>query len=98
VVEIQVADDHDRVDAFDLSQTVVDRDRMARALGRLPMDQRIVLVLHFYVDLPLTDAAGVLEIPVGTAKSRLNRGLAALRTAMGAEREARLDAMRERPA
>jgi RNA polymerase sigma-70 factor (ECF subfamily) len=98
VVEIPVAEELDRVDAADLAQTIVDRDRMARALGRLPIDQRTVLVLHFYADLPLTHAASVLEIPVGTAKSRLNRGLAALRTAMGAEREARMDVMRERPA
>ena len=35
-----------------------------------------VMVLHFYLDLPLTEAAEVLGIPVGTAKSRLHRGLA----------------------
>ena len=41
------------------------------------------MVLHFYLDLPLTEAAGILDIPVGTAKSRLHRGLEALRSAIG---------------
>jgi RNA polymerase sigma-70 factor, ECF subfamily len=98
VVEIRVADDLDRVDALDLSHAVVERDRMARALGRLPIDQRAVLVLHFYLDLPLTEAAAILEIPVGTAKSRLNRGLSTLRIHMGADPDSRVELMRERPA
>jgi RNA polymerase sigma-70 factor (ECF subfamily) len=55
------------------------------------------MVLHFYLDLPLTDAAEVLGIPVGTAKSRLHRGLATLRANLGEERS-ELHLVRERPA
>ena len=40
---------------------------------------RAVLVLHFAEDLPLSDVAAILEIPLGTVKSRLAYGLAALR-------------------
>ena len=40
---------------------------------------RAVLILHFQEDLPLADVAAILEIPVGTVKSRLAYGLAALR-------------------
>jgi RNA polymerase sigma-70 factor (ECF subfamily) len=46
------------------------------------------MVLHFYLDLPLTEAADVLGIPVGTAKSRLHRGLETLRIAIGGDRGA----------
>ena len=64
---------------------LAERDRLERLLGRLPIDQRAVIVLHFYLGLPLTEAAAILDIPIGTAKSRLHRGLEALRSAMRAE-------------
>ena len=38
-----------------------------------------VLALHFNEEMPLAEVAAVLEIPLGTAKSRLAYGLAALR-------------------
>ena len=66
---------------------MVERDRLGAELGRLPIDQRAVMVLHFYLDLPLTEAADILDIPIGTAKSRLHRGLETLRTAMAATAE-----------
>ena len=34
-----------------------ERERLERELGHLPIDQRAILVLHFYVGLPLTEAA-----------------------------------------
>lgn len=48
---------------------------MERESIRLPIDQRSVMVLHFYLELPLTTVATILDIPVGTAKSRLHYGL-----------------------
>ena len=86
LIELHVEPDEDADASTDFSTAVVDRDQMGRALARLPVDQRAVLVLHFYLGLPLTELAEILDIPVGTAKSRLNRGLAAMRTAMGADR------------
>jgi RNA polymerase sigma factor (sigma-70 family) len=61
------------------------RDRLERGLRRLSTDQRAVLVLTYYVDLPLADAAAALNIPVGTMKSRLNRATQALRAALDAD-------------
>lgn len=40
---------------------------------------RAVLILHFQEELPLGDVAAILEIPLGTVKSRLAYGLAVLR-------------------
>jgi RNA polymerase sigma-70 factor, ECF subfamily len=85
VIEFHTAPDREPVGAVDESTALVERDRLERELGRLPIDQRAVLVLHFYVGLPLTEAAIILDIPAGTAKSRLHRGLEALRSAMAAE-------------
>ena len=60
-----------------------DRDarRLDAALGRLPIEQRAILVLHHLEDRPLAELAAILDVPVGTAKSRLfaaRRALAAL--------------------
>ena len=43
---------------------------------------RAVLILHFQEDLSLPEAAAILDIPVGTAKSRLAYGLASIRKHM----------------
>ena len=52
----------------------------------VPPGSRAVLALHFQEDLPLADVAAILEIPLGTAKSRLAYGLAALRKQLNPKR------------
>jgi RNA polymerase sigma-70 factor (ECF subfamily) len=47
--------------------------------GVLSPASRAVLALHFQEELPLAEVAAILEIPLGTVKSRLAYGLAALR-------------------
>jgi RNA polymerase sigma-70 factor (ECF subfamily) len=61
------------------------RDQLERGLARLPAEQRAVVVLVYYLDLPLADAAQALGIPLGTTKSRLNRATQALRAAIEAD-------------
>ena len=51
---------------------------LVRALGRLPLAQREVLVLHYVAELAVDRVAAELRLPVGTVKSRLARGRAAL--------------------
>jgi RNA polymerase sigma-70 factor, ECF subfamily len=60
------------------------RDQLERGFRRLPPDQRAVLTLHYYLDLPDAEAADVLGVPIGTMKSRLNRATSALRAALEA--------------
>jgi len=69
----------------DTETAVANADRLERGLRRLTIDQRTVLVLAFYLDLPLADSAAILGIPVGTMKSRLSRSLAAMRAAIDAD-------------
>lgn len=64
---------------------VLDRDQLERGFRRLTLDHRAVVVLHHYLDLPLEQVASVLELPVGTVKSRLHRALAAMRAALEAD-------------
>ena len=98
LVELPAAEDLELAGAGDESAAFAERDHMERELGVLPIDQRAVIVLHFYVGLPLTEAAIVLGIPPGTAKSRLHRGLETLRATMAGNRVAPAQLQQERPA
>lgn len=51
----------------------------ARAMERLPAEQREALLLVAVEGLGYAEAAGVLEVPIGTLMSRLGRARAALR-------------------
>ena len=82
VTEIQFEPDDDIAGTFDFARDLVDRDDLERELARLTLDQRAVLVLHFYLGLQLAEVASILDIPLGTAKSRLHRGLEMLRGSM----------------
>jgi RNA polymerase sigma-70 factor (ECF subfamily) len=84
-VEVRQAFDPERIGAPDLATAIVERDRLEREVGRLPLDQRAVLVVHYYLDQPLSSVAEILDIPIGTAKSRLHHGLTTLRQSMGDE-------------
>jgi RNA polymerase sigma-70 factor (ECF subfamily) len=55
------------------------RDALVRALALLGPEQRIVIVLRFYLDLEIDEIARRLGARSGTVKSRLHRGLKELR-------------------
>jgi RNA polymerase sigma-70 factor (ECF subfamily) len=64
---------------------IVDRDQLERGFRRLSVDQRAVIVLHHYLDMPLERVAHTLGIPEGTARSRLFRAVRALRASLEAD-------------
>lgn len=53
------------------------------AIERLNADQRALLALHYTLGYSIAEAADVLGLRVGTAKSRLNGALNALRKSIG---------------
>jgi RNA polymerase sigma-70 factor, ECF subfamily len=57
------------------------------AMARLPEDQREAVSLVLVEGLPYKEAAGVLDIPIGTLTSRLARGREALQALLRAEGE-----------
>lgn len=52
---------------------------LRRALQRLTHEQRLVVVLRFYLDLPFEEVGSTLGISAKAAKSRLHRALDRLR-------------------
>ena len=66
------------------------RDEIGRALGDLPSEQRAVVVLRFWHDLPLEEIADRLQLPLGTVKSRLHYAMRTMRSALERDRESEL--------
>jgi RNA polymerase sigma factor (sigma-70 family) len=70
---------------FGIERDVDIHDQLERGLARLPAEMRAAVVLVYYLDLPLADAAQAMNVPLGTAKSRINRATQALRAAIDAD-------------
>lgn len=69
----------------DPSYALAEHDELEWAFRRLSPEHRAVLVLHHYADLPLTDIAEILRIPVGTVGSRLHHAARRLRAVLEAD-------------
>jgi RNA polymerase sigma-70 factor (ECF subfamily) len=69
----------------DASSAIADQDQIERAFRRLRPEDRALIVLRHYLDLPMPDIAEALRIPLGTAKSRLHRAMDELRAALEAD-------------
>lgn len=68
------------------SELVEDHDewqQVQKAVLALPLAQRLVVVMYYINDLPLQEISDILEIPVGTVKSRLHYGRRALQKRLG---------------
>jgi len=64
---------------------IADRELLDRGFRQLPVEQRAVLVLRHLVGLPLEEVAATLDIPSGTARSRLYRALQTMRASIDAD-------------
>ena len=91
VLSVEPAVTHDEV------LSLHDRDQLERSMARISLDQRAVLVFHHYAGMTLPEIAELLEIPLGTVKSRLHYATQAMRAAL--EADARVASVpQERPA
>jgi RNA polymerase sigma-70 factor (ECF subfamily) len=57
--------------------------RVQWAVSNLPLPQRVVVVLYYLNDLSLHEIADILDVPVGTVKSRLHYGRRSLKKTLG---------------
>ena len=76
-MSIEVADSQPT--PFDSFSSIEDREHIATALLQLDTLYREVLVLRFHEELTLEEIAKVTRAPLSTVKSRLYRGLAAIK-------------------
>ena len=70
----QSADDPSRE-----SEKSEDAIQIRKSVADLPNEHRQVIELRFFADLTLDDIAALLDVPLGTVKSRLHNGLEKLR-------------------
>jgi RNA polymerase sigma-70 factor, ECF subfamily len=71
------------LDAIPASRPSTEVLRELLSLDELSPASRAVLALHFQEELTLVEVAAILELPLGTVKSRLAYGLAAIRKYLG---------------
>jgi len=62
--------------------TIVDRELLRQALGKLSAEHREVVMLHEIDGLTYEEVASILDVPVGTVKSRLHHAFLNLRKSM----------------
>lgn len=84
VVEVELTSIHSPTTA-DPTRAQADRDEVDRVLRRLDEGGRAIVVLHYFLGMPLREVASTLGIPIGTVKSRLHRALGDMRVAIDAE-------------
>ena len=77
--EIVIDEVPERIDGRDIGVDVTNRDLVWRLLADLPDRQRAALVMRFFEDLADEDIARYLGCRLGTVRSLISRGLAALR-------------------
>ncbi len=65
--------------------SLADRDEVDRGFRRLPPEQRAILVLHHYLGMGLNEIGEVLDVPAGTARSRLHYAHRAMRALLEAD-------------
>ncbi|WP_405063667.1 SigE family RNA polymerase sigma factor [Kribbella sp. NBC_01505] len=77
--ELPLAEPIDQPSDEDIGSRQAMKDATWQLLTMLPRQQRAVLVLRYYEDLPDTEIAEILGIAVGTVRSNVARALANLR-------------------
>jgi RNA polymerase sigma-70 factor (ECF subfamily) len=67
------------------AQAADENHALRSAVGRLDEDRRLVVLLCYHAEMTHAQAAEILDVPLGTLKSRLHSALTDLRTMLGAE-------------
>jgi RNA polymerase sigma factor (sigma-70 family) len=71
--------------AIDIASAFADRELVDIAMRHLDEPCRAVVVMHYFLGMPLSDVATSLHVPIGTVKSRLHRSLGEMRAVVSTE-------------
>ncbi|GAC1400205.1 MAG: RNA polymerase sigma factor RpoE [Ktedonobacteraceae bacterium] len=88
-ISLEAIREHERMDMsadINLQEQVAQREEIRHVLAQLSADQRRVIALRYGADLTEADISQVLDWPIGTVKSRLNRARHQCRTLLLRER------------
>lgn len=91
-IAVPVEDVEERLSERPAQEARVQCRDMAEALDQLPPEQRAVVLLIALEDVSYDEAAEILEVPIGTVRSRLSRGRETLREMW--RPDARMDRLR----
>jgi RNA polymerase sigma factor (sigma-70 family) len=71
------------IDVHNVEENILKNEEgqeLLKHINKLPQKSKEIIVLHYYAELKLMEITEVLNIPLGTCKSRLNTALTILRT------------------
>ena len=71
----------------DQTSGITERDALEQAFASLSPEHRAVFVLHHHIGMGLAEIAAIVDIPVGTVKSRLHYATRALRIFLAPSRD-----------
>ena len=87
-ISLEALREYEQVDTdINLQEQVAQREEIRHVLAQLSADHRRVIALRYGADLTETDIAQVLDWPIGTVKSRLNRARSSCRKLLMQERK-----------
>jgi DNA-directed RNA polymerase specialized sigma24 family protein len=75
----------EEIPAEDIADDSIDREELQTALGELPDEYRLVVLMFYFEELSYKEIAEQLEIPIGTVMSRLSRAKGHLRARLACE-------------
>ena len=79
--------EHGTVDGVRAAEAQITYEAVRRFVGRLPEEQRTILLLVTVEGLSYREVSEMLELPIGTVTSRLARARIALKSYLGGETE-----------
>ncbi len=83
--QMEILDENDPQVHASLEDKLSEEQALQQSLKRLSNDLRVVVTLRYFLDLSYSEIAQILDIPLGTVKSRLNTALNKVRNELQAE-------------